>query len=128
MLFYGFKLECKYEGEETLEKACAESRREGWDAVARVNDALYDENEDARYVFISKLMDFRWMEYMHSLFCCSTPSYRSMKASNDTLDSSYPHCSRIGPVRNVSHHENNKRQPVPYAPRSASERKIVLYL
>ena len=53
MLFYDFRIECKYAGEETLEKACAESRREGWSAVACVNDALWEENEDARYVFIS---------------------------------------------------------------------------
>ena len=49
MLFYEFKLECKYAGEETLEKAFAESRREGWSAVANVNDALCEENDEERY-------------------------------------------------------------------------------
>lgn len=49
MLFYEFKLECKYAGEATLEKAFAESRREGWSAVANVNDALCEENDEERY-------------------------------------------------------------------------------
>ncbi len=60
MLFYGFKLECKYEGEETLEKACAATRREGWNAVAGVNDSLWEENDDARYVFISSGSPHAW--------------------------------------------------------------------
>ncbi len=69
MLFYEFKLECKYAGEATLEKAFAESRREGWSAVANVNDALCEENDEERYAstdakgvaFLCWLLSMTWI-------------------------------------------------------------------
>ena len=60
MLFYGFKLECEYAGKKTLAKAFEESRRDGWSAVARVNDLLCEESDEAKYVFISNGRPHAW--------------------------------------------------------------------
>lgn len=53
MLFFEFNLECDYAGEKTLAKVFEESHSQGRRAVADINDALCDEGDDERYIFIS---------------------------------------------------------------------------
>ena len=53
MLFFSFKLECNYTGEKTLAKAFEESNSQGRRVVADINDALCDEGDNERYIFIS---------------------------------------------------------------------------
>lgn len=64
MLFYSFTLKCsKYAGKKTyftLSSAFADSRSAGCHAVAEVNDLLYSENEDKRYLFISSGTPESW--------------------------------------------------------------------
>ena len=53
MLFYEFRMDCEYAGKKTLAKAFEESRHDGWTAVARVNELLCEEKDEAQYIFIS---------------------------------------------------------------------------
>ena len=53
MLFYGFKVDCEYTGQYTLAKAFEQSRSQRCRAVSDINDALYEEGNKERYIFIA---------------------------------------------------------------------------
>ncbi|MBQ7515855.1 MAG: AAA family ATPase [Schwartzia sp.] len=65
MLYYSFRIDCAYAGEESLAMAFRKTRREGGEAVARLNAILCAAYEEGRYTFI----------------CCGNPGSWQMAAA-----------------------------------------------